>query len=96
MVSALLRSVGVIAVIACMPLPALAAEQTDTGTADKATLGKVFPSKPGYSPYAGRTFPTMPLFGDTHLHTAYSMDAVIWISIETIISTFGLTFLIMP
>ena len=75
MVSALLRSVGVIAVIACMPLPALAAEQTDTGTADKATLGKVFPSKPGYSPYAGRTFPTMPLFGDTHLHTAYSMDA---------------------
>src|SRR6478672_10032120 len=75
MVSALLRSVGVIAVIACMPLPALAAEQTDTGTADKATLGKVFPSKPGYSPYAWRTFPTMPLFGDTHLHTAYSMDA---------------------
>ena len=75
MVSASLRRVGVIAVIACMRLPALAAEQTDTGTADKATLGKVFPSKPGYSPYAGRTFPTMPLFGDTHLHTAYSMDA---------------------
>jgi hypothetical protein len=32
-------------------------------------------SKPNYSPYAGRNFPTRPLFGDTHLHTAYSMDA---------------------
>jgi hypothetical protein len=28
-----------------------------------------------YSPYAGRTFPSLPLFGDTHIHTADSMDA---------------------
>src|SRR5262245_23164342 len=28
--------------------------------------------------------------------SAYSMDAVIWMSIETIISTLGSTFLIMP
>ncbi len=28
-----------------------------------------------YSPYAGRDFPTRPFFGDTHLHTSYSMDA---------------------
>ena len=28
-------------------LPILAAEQTDVGTVDKATLEKVFPSKPG-------------------------------------------------
>ena len=26
-------------------------------------------------PYAGRNFPTRPLFGDTHLHTAASFDA---------------------
>jgi hypothetical protein len=35
---------------------------------------EAFPSRP-YSPYAGRNFPTRPLFGDTHLHTAFSMDA---------------------
>ncbi|MGI9220524.1 MAG: DUF3604 domain-containing protein [Woeseiaceae bacterium] len=28
-----------------------------------------------YSPYAGRQFPTKVLFGDTHLHTAVSVDA---------------------
>jgi len=36
--------------------------------------------KPGsgsgnYSPYAGRSYPTRPYFGDTHLHTAASLDA---------------------
>lgn len=28
-----------------------------------------------YSPYAQRNFPTMVLFGDTHVHTALSADA---------------------
>ena len=31
--------------------------------------------KPAYSPYADRDFPTRPFFGDTHLHTSFSMDA---------------------
>jgi hypothetical protein len=46
----------------------------DTGTPDKDKLEKAFPERP-YSPYAGRSFPSRPLFGDTHLHTGFSMDA---------------------
>jgi hypothetical protein len=33
------------------------------------------PARPGYSPYAGQTHPTRVFFGDTHLHTSFSMDA---------------------
>ena len=47
---------------------------SDAGRLDAATAEKVF-KKPGYSPYAGRNFPTRPFFGDTHLHTAISLDA---------------------
>jgi len=39
----------------------------------KEGMAKV--SKPNYSPYAGRNFPTRPLWGDTHLHTMVSVDA---------------------
>ncbi|NEK19806.1 DUF3604 domain-containing protein [Rhizobium leguminosarum] len=56
-------------------LPAAAQESTDIGTLDSAKAGKAFSSKPVYSPYAGRNFPTRPLFGDTHLHTGASFDA---------------------
>jgi Protein of unknown function (DUF3604) len=48
---------------------------TDVGTIDKETADKVFPPKRPYSPWAGRNFPTRPLFGDTHTHTSFSMDA---------------------
>ena len=47
----------------------------DTGSADKERLSKSFPSKPPYSPYVGRNYPTRPFFGDTHLHTSFSFDA---------------------
>jgi hypothetical protein len=56
----------------CAGLPV---HSQDAGEMDKAKLEKVFPSKPAYSPYAGRNFPLRPLFGDTHLHTSFSMDA---------------------
>ena len=32
-------------------------------------------AKSEFSPYAGRNFPTRVLWGDTHLHTAISVDA---------------------
>jgi len=46
-----------------------------SGTLDKATADKVFDKPTPYSPYADRKFPTQPFFGDTHLHTSFSMDA---------------------
>jgi hypothetical protein len=46
---------------------------TDIGQFDKKSAAKAF--KKPYSPYAGRAYPTRPLFGDTHLHTSFSMDA---------------------
>ena len=54
-----------------LAVPALA---QDAGEHDRAALAKAFP-KASYSPYAGRDYPTRPLFGDTHLHTGFSMDA---------------------
>jgi hypothetical protein len=43
-------------------------------TDDETSLSAAATTEP-YSPYAQRTFPTMPLWGDTHLHTAISFDA---------------------
>jgi Protein of unknown function (DUF3604) len=57
-----------------LALPIHAAAQ-DTGKPDEKSLQKVHPAKPAYSPYVDRNFPTRPFFGDTHLHTSYSMDA---------------------
>jgi hypothetical protein len=60
---------------AAVAVPVLAQVQTDVGTLDKEQAAKGFPSKPPYSPFAGRDFPTRPFFGDTHVHTSFSMDA---------------------
>jgi len=46
----------------------------DAGSHEGHINEKSFPPRP-YSPYAGRNYPTRPLFGDTHLHTAASFDA---------------------
>jgi hypothetical protein len=48
---------------------------SDVGTLDRAAAERAFPDRRAYSPYAGRNFPSRPLFGDTHLHTMFSFDA---------------------
>ena len=53
---------------------ALPAWAQDAGTLDQETAAQGF-RKPAYSPPAGRNFPVRPFFGDTHLHTSFSMDA---------------------
>jgi hypothetical protein len=62
---------------ACLSLHAHAQDPSvhDSGTVDTATADKLYPASPPYSPYVGRSFPTRPLFGDTHLHTSMSFDA---------------------
>jgi hypothetical protein len=46
----------------------------DAGSADPEQLRNLI-SKRAYSPYAGRGFATRVFWGDTHLHTGFSMDA---------------------
>ena len=48
---------------------------SDAGVLDEESAAELFPAKPPYSPYVGRNYPTRPLFGDTHVHTAISFDA---------------------
>ncbi|CUH48776.1 DUF3604 domain-containing protein [Ruegeria atlantica] len=48
---------------------------SDAGAISKDRLAGVVSKEPDYSPWAGRNYPTKPLWGDTHLHSGASFDA---------------------
>ena len=51
------------------------AQQITPSQAYRPADAASFYKAPGYSPYAGRHYPTRPLFGDEHVHTGWSGDA---------------------
>lgn len=66
-----MRSIFLLAAVGVFMLPCTA---QDTGNPPAETLKKALPKRP-YSPYAGGAIPTKVFWGDTHLHTSFSMDA---------------------
>ncbi|KPK65835.1 MAG: hypothetical protein AMS21_03760 [Gemmatimonas sp. SG8_38_2] len=68
----LLRSFAAAVAVSLLGLP-VAAQQADLVPTGEDVRSSI--KEPSYSPYAGRSYPTIPLWGDTHLHTSLSLDA---------------------
>jgi len=69
-----MKKISFILSIACVFQFSGFAQQVGEMTMDMKK-GETIHKKRGYSPYAGRNFPTQVYWGDTHLHTSNSLDA---------------------
>jgi hypothetical protein len=63
--------------VTLLTAPAFAQYGPGDAEGHKEKVDKAYGEQP-YSPYADRKYPSRPLFGDTHLHTGFSMDAGVW------------------
>lgn len=71
-------SVSILLTIATSATSVMAQEAVQGGQVGEMTISAEDMREPApadFSPYAGRKFPTRPLWGDTHLHTSNSLDA---------------------
>lgn len=66
---------GLMTAAAALPVPASQPSPPGLAAPDMDTAQRAHPANPSYSPYVDRNYPTRPFFGDTHLHTSFSMDA---------------------
>ena len=64
----------IFAALAASALAVAGGAQAQISPSGESVEGVLSGGRP-YSPYAERTFPERPLWGDTHLHTGLSMDA---------------------
>ena len=69
-----MKKISFILSIACVFQFSGFAQQVGEMTMDMKKGEEIY-KKRGYSPYAGRNFPTQVYWGDTHLHTSNSLDA---------------------
>jgi Protein of unknown function (DUF3604) len=67
-----MRALRIIPIVICVLAFPMSAQ--DVGTPSKESLEAVQTKRP-YSPYAGGAVPNRVYWGDTHLHTSFSMDA---------------------